>query len=220
MVRLELGLRMLYLISQCRRRSGGRCRRRAKTSSYLVPVHRAALAWLASSCCQWPQRVQLLVTCAQPTSPHRPYWLRLSFSIRISRALSGPACDDPRTATIRHLRTCASLPLHLSPAKGSQWTHGAVRFTLLRMTLESTRFVGMKAAINPMFDSLSTSYAHPIDRTSRYKAEALCYRYFFYPSAQQTCAFEWVTYTSVCGFSSIVAVVYFWTEGRAVGIAP
>ena len=36
-VRLELGLRMLYLISQCRRRSGGRCRRRAKTSSYLVP---------------------------------------------------------------------------------------------------------------------------------------------------------------------------------------
>lgn len=148
-VRLELGLRMLYLISQCRRRSGGRCRRRAKTSSYLVPVLRAALAWLASSCCQWPQRVQLLVTCAQPPSPHRPYWLRLSFSIRISRALSGPACDDPRTATIRHLRTCASLPLHLSPAKGSQWTHGAVRFTLLRLTLESTRFVGMKAAVNP-----------------------------------------------------------------------
>lgn len=109
-VRLELGLRMLYLISQCRRRSGGRCRRRAKTSSYLVPVLRAALAWLASSCCQWPQRVQLLVTCAQPPSPHRPYWLRLSFSIRISRALSGPACDDPRTATIRQLRTCASLP--------------------------------------------------------------------------------------------------------------
>lgn len=110
MVRLKLGLRMLYLISQCRRRSGGRCRRRAKTSSYLVPVLRAALAWLASSCCQWPQRVQLLVTCAQPPSPHRPYWLRLSFSIRISRTLSGPACDDPRTATIRQLRTCASLP--------------------------------------------------------------------------------------------------------------
>jgi len=29
-VRLELGLRKLYLLSQCRRRSGGRCRRRPK----------------------------------------------------------------------------------------------------------------------------------------------------------------------------------------------
>jgi hypothetical protein len=148
-VRLELGLRMLYLISQCRRRSGGRCRRRAKTSSYLVPV--------PPSCASMVGLFVLPVATTRPaacdmctfnlTSPSVLVEAQLFHSYKQSsqRPCMRRSSDghDPWTVTFGPALRYSLV--HSSPAKGSQWTHGAVRFTLLRLTLESTRVVGMKS---------------------------------------------------------------------------